>query len=410
MMPFLPYQTMRAHFLLYPLGNNMLTILVIAVVVGATVHGKHLPASKLYTLWLIFGLYMYFSMWIGTALGNGPPPLWLGDLNFTTWKDYMLMPLIFVAAGMVIEDRKAVRTVILITAISLIFIDRSSLFDSMSRSWAVFDENKRDSGPLGITGSNGLAAFLAQFGVCFWGIAQFAQRRKLRIACYGLAFVTLFATMYTFSRGSYAAVLFSVFVLGLLRDRKLLLVVGIFLFTWQAIVPTAVRQRVEMTHNSNGQLEASAQERVDLWENAKATIADNPIFGTGFATFQYGQHVDNLRDTHNWYIKVILETGIVGMVIALFLLQQLLAIPYRLYRTAEDSLYRGLGLGLFLLVCSCMVANCFGDRWTYIEINGLMWVLVGAAVRASHLAQGQSAAEQVSSDAVGSMPFYEAYR
>jgi len=33
-----------------------------------------------------------------------------------------------------------------------------------------------------------------------------------------------------------------------------------------------------------------------------------------------------------------------------------------------------------------MVANFFGDRWTYLEITGLLWVLVAAAARAFELA------------------------
>ena len=105
----------------------MLTILVLAVIVGALIQAKHLPKSKLYLIWLVFGVYLYFSMWYGTALGNAPAPLWLSDVNFVTWKDYMLIPLTFVATCLVVEDRKAVRTVILITAISLLFIDRSCL-------------------------------------------------------------------------------------------------------------------------------------------------------------------------------------------------------------------------------------------------------------------------------------------
>jgi hypothetical protein len=33
-----------------------------------------------------------------------------------------------------------------------------------------------------------------------------------------------------------------------------------------------------------------------------------------------------------------------------------------------------------------MVSNCFGDRWTYLEITGPLFVLVAAAVRANQLA------------------------
>src|ERR1700744_592620 len=92
MMPFLPYRTMRDHFIDYPLGANMLTILVLCVIIGALIKGKKLPKSKLYLLWFIFGAYLYFSMWIGTALGNAPAPLWLSDDNFVMWKDYMVIP------------------------------------------------------------------------------------------------------------------------------------------------------------------------------------------------------------------------------------------------------------------------------------------------------------------------------
>lgn len=409
MMPFLPYRTLRDHFLDYPLGGNVLTILVLAVLVGALIHGKHLPKSKLYAVWLIFGVYLYFSMWLGMALGNGPAPLWISDLNFATWKDYMLIPLIFLATCLVVEDRKAVRTIVLLTAVSLVFIDRSFLMETLSRSWSGFDENKRSSGPLGY-GSNQTAAFLAQFAMFFWGFLQFLKRRKARLLSYGLVAVTLFATMYTFSRGAYLAVLVSTFVLGVVKDRKLLLLVGVFLLTWQTVVPTAVSERVNMTQDANGQLEASAQERVSLWEDAKTAIASDPIFGIGYATYQLTEHVDGLRDTHNWYVKVMVETGAVGLLIVLVLLQQLLVLPYRLFRKAQDPLYRGLGLGLFLAVCSCLIANCFGDRWTYLEINGLLWVLAGAAVRASDLIKSELPVNVMDVDSFATNLPYAAYR
>lgn len=409
MLPLLPYRTMRDHFLDYPLGGNVLTILVLAVVVGAVLHGKRLPKSKIYLVWLLFGIYMYFSMWLGTALGHANAPLWIHDVNFATWKDYMLLPLVFVAAGLVVEDRKAVRTVILIAGISLLFIDRSALMDSMSRTWGSFDESKRDGGPLGFAGSNGLAAFLAQFSMFFWGFGQFLKRKKAKLLCYALVGTTLFATMYTFSRASYLAVVAGALLLGILKDRKMIVVVAIFLFTWQAIVPTAVTQRVTMTKDSNGELEASAQERVDLWENAKKTFYNEPIFGTGYATFQYGDHVDDLKDTHNWFVKVLLETGIIGGIFALILLQQMLALAYRLFRHAKDPLYRGLGFGLLLAISASIVLNCFGDRWTYLEINGLLWALIGTAVSASHLTEPETTAESVALDSTSLVNPYMAY-
>jgi O-antigen ligase len=243
----------------------------------------------------------------------------------------------------------------------------------------------------------------------FWGFVQFAKRKKVKLAGYLLAAITILAAMYTFSRAGYLAILFSVFILGILKDRKLLIVLGVFLLIWQSVVPTAVRERVNMTQNSNGQLEASAQERVDLWENAERSILQSPLVGGGFATFQLGEHVDNLKDTHNWYVKVLVETGIVGLIIAFILLAQMLALSYRLFKRTSDPLYQGLGLGLLLAICACIVSNCFGDRWTYLEITGLLWVLVSAAIRAEQLSKSESISEATEIDATDIMPPHMAY-
>ena len=167
LLPFVPYRTMRDHFLDWPLGSNVLTLLVIAVLLGGILHGKKLPKSKLYMIWVVYGTYLYCSLWLGTVLSNAPTPLWLSDLNFVTWKDYMLMPLLFTAAAMVLEDRKSIRTAIVIIAVSLLMIDRSSLMTSLSHSWTSFDESKRDVGPLAF-GSNQTAAFFAQYAMFFW--------------------------------------------------------------------------------------------------------------------------------------------------------------------------------------------------------------------------------------------------
>jgi putative inorganic carbon (HCO3(-)) transporter len=320
-------------------------------------------------------------------LGNAPAPFFINDANFAAWKDYMLIPLVFMAAGLALETRKDIRTLIIVVAATLLVIDRSSLMNSLSHDVSHFDESKRDGGPLAYAGSNGLAAFLAQFSMFFWGFAQFMKKGRYRIFCYILVGITVFATMYTFSRASYITLVAATTLLGILRNRKLIPVIIVFLFTWQVVVPKAVTERVTMTQNSNGKLEDSAQERIDLWENAKSSFFHSPIIGTGYATFMYSEHVGNLKDTHNWYVKVLVETGIVGFIIACFLIANMLSLTWGLFRNGHDSLYRGLGLGLFLAVVSNLIVTFFGDRWTYIEINGLLWVLMGAATRAYYLAQ-----------------------
>ncbi len=409
-LPFLPYRTMRDHFTDLPLGDNVMTLLILCIILGAIFQGKHLARSKLYVSWLLFGIYLYISLWLGMMLGNAPAPLWTSDINFVTWKDYMMLPLLLVAGGLVVEDRKAIRMVVLISAFSLLFIDRASLIGSLSRSWGHFDEDKRDGGPLGWAGANGLAAYLAQSAMFFWGFVTFVKRKKAKLLLYGLIAATLLATMYAFSRASYIAVLASVFVLGLLKDRKLLVILGVFLVTWQALVPTAVTERVHMTTDSNGQLEASAQGRVGLWEEAEHDFLSSPLFGAGYATFQLRPHYGELHDTHNWFVKVLVETGLIGFVFAVALIWQVMSLSWRLFRRGRDPLYRGLGLGLLLMMLSSVISNLFGDRWTYIEINGILWVLVGSAARAQSLDAVEQVDVLVPEPDLSPMPPHLAYR
>ena len=402
LIPFLPYRTMRDHFTEYPLGANALTILILAVIAGALIHGKRLPPSKLYPIWLVIGVYLYLSMWLGTAKGLAPAPLWLSDENFVTWKDYMLVPLVFLATTLVVEDRKSIRMIVILTAITLVFIDRSCILESMQRSWANFDENKRDPGPLAY-GPNLSAAYLVQFAMFIWGVLQFTKRKTYKIAGYAVIAASFFALLYTFSRGGYLAALIGILILGIVKDRKLLLILGVFLLTWQAVVPNAVHQRVDMTKDSNGQLESSTQERVDLWKESWDSFVRSPIIGNGYSTFKLGQHTANLKDTHNLYMKVLVETGIVGLAIVLILFQQMVSLGYRLFRRGNDPLYQGLGLGLLLAICCSAVTNFFGDRWNYIEISGPMWVLLGAAVRAVDLCALEANVEAVPVQNVWSM-------
>ena len=408
--PFLPYRTLRDHLAEYPLGGNLLAILIVCVIIGALLAGKRLPKSKLYPLWLVFGAYLYVSMWFGALIGHGALPLTSDVVTFATWKGYMLMPLLLVAASLVIEDRKAVRMTILIVAFSVLIIDRSALMDSMSRTWTHFDESKRDGGPLEFAGANGLAAFLAQFALFFWGFSQYLKRKKARLLCYGLVGLTMFATMYSFSRAAYIAVVLGALLLAAIKQRKLIPVIAVFLLTWQTVVPRAVTERITMTKSSDGQLEMSAQERVNLWTAAENTILSDPIFGTGYASYQLEGHTDGLRDTHNWYVKVMVETGIIGMILALAIVQQLWVTGYRLFRRAEDPLYKGLGLGMILCVAAAVVLNCFGDRWTYIEINGLLWVLTAASIRALALNAEVPSMEQVEIASAVPVNPYLAYR
>ena len=60
-------------------------------------------------------------------------------------------------------------------------------------------------------------------------------------------------------------------------------------------------------------------------------------------------------------------------------------VTIRLFRIAQDPLYASLGLALAVWMIVAVTVNFFGDRWTYLQVNGYLWVLAGLVVRARQI-------------------------
>lgn len=125
--------------------------------------------------------------------------------------------------------------------------------------------------------------------------------------------------------------------------------------------------------------EPSAQDRINLWEDAMVLFKQNPITGTGFQTYESMGRL-GYADTHNYYVKVLAETGVVGFCLFLMLLWKLFRTGMRLFFITDDPFWRGLSLGFIALLASTVVLNLFGDRWSYQQVDGYLWVVLGCVM------------------------------
>src|SRR5579863_8659432 len=184
------------------------------------------------------------------------------------------------------------------------------------------------------------------------------------------------------SRGGYVCLLGGLAFLGLVRSRKLLILVAVVIIGWQTLLPVSVQERITMTVDDSGTLDPSVQRRIDLWTDAESLINENMVWGTGFDTYAFMDRFQGFRDTHNYFIKMTLETGIIGMLFFLYILWRMFALGWRLYRTSPDPFMAAMGLGFATLMVGLVFANFFGDRFSYLQVNGFMWILMGLVVRA----------------------------
>jgi putative inorganic carbon (HCO3(-)) transporter len=398
--PLLPLQTLRYKIHAFPLGAQWIDLMLLGVLIGVLRKGDSVFTKTPLRRWLFaLCVFSYVSLWQGAIFLNYPLPFWFNDARLSDWKNYMVIFLLFFLVLASIRSVRQMHILLFLVCLSMLALNRNYLNTMRQRDFSSFSYDIRDEGAMGYAGVNGLAALEAQFSVFLLGLYSFHKKTWPRVGYFLLVGTCLASLMYTLSRGGYAAVLVGALFVGILKNRKLILVLALFLCVWQTIVPNAVRERVFMTRDNRGQLDPSAGDRVTLWENAVEIIKGNPAIGTGFDTYKFMHAVGPYEDTHNYYIKVMLEMGIVGLIVFLGIISRMFAAGYRLFRTAlADDFLRGVGLGLAGMVVATAVANAFGDRWTYIEETGFLWVFAAMAIRGKMLADEKIAIKETSGD------------
>lgn len=126
----------------------------------------------------------------------------------------------------------------------------------------------------------------------------------------------------------------------------------------------------------HGELDESAQGRLDMWASGMRMTLHNPVFGVGF-----GQFPDNFqsyarapvvwgqRDAHNSFIKAAAETGLVGFIpfMALVVLTFRVAYHRRKADEPEDTpMERAVRRSLFpSMVGFCVAAFFLSQCWSW---------------------------------------------
>jgi putative inorganic carbon (hco3(-)) transporter len=387
LVPLIPLQTARYYLIGFPFGQSMVDIILFGTVVGMLIRQRPIfPSTPWNLLLVIYCAYTFISLCLGSFYLHRPLPLSLNDPRLADWKNYMVMPLILFVVAAATTERRQIR-VLLLLMLAAIFLLNRGFWDTVSdRDFSSFSYDLRDEGGMGYAGVNGFAAFEAQAATFLVALSLFEKRWLLRLIYLSVAGFSVACLMYSLSRGGYLAFLVGCLFLGIVKQRKLLVLLAVFLLTWTSLVPRAVQQRVYMTYDQNsGELDHSAAMRVSLWEEAKPVFDSNPVFGSGFDTYAYTDHINGYRDTHNIFVKVLVETGVAGLFLFLWILVKTFGVGYRLFREAQDDFLRSLGLGLSVWVICVAAANLFGDRWTFLQVNGYMWVLGGLVFRALEL-------------------------
>jgi len=371
------------QFYSFPLGKDFLDFLFIAVAIGIFVHKGGITNTGNSFLLCLFVLLSYFSLWMTSMNFDLGLPLKLSHPLVKPWKDYAFMiGFYFLGLNVIKDDEKQQRYLFLIIVLVLLFISIRS-FRAFTAG-VEFSYESRYAGPfwrVGL-GANHFGAFIAQYGILVLGIFLMdadVRRRVLYLATFLFSLHPLF---FSYSRGAYAAALIGVAFYGIIRNRIFLVFLAFIYISWHTLLPPSVVDRITMTQQYGGELEHSAAIRLDLWDHALKTFESSPVLGIGWGGFGYSiKEESHYRDTHNFFIRILCEQGVVGFGLLLVLLTAALMSGHQLMKEGKNGFHQGLGLGFMGSTVALIVNNIFGDRFSATVIGGYFWLVWGLVDR-----------------------------
>lgn len=378
--PLIPLYTVLVKMHQYPMGKDFIDILFLAMLMGWTIKGGGFEKNR--TTWAIvlFVVITYLGLWRGSFYLGQSAPISFHNPRFQDWKNYMLMPLLYLIVLNNIRDRKHMKWLIILMCLTMLFMDQRFYHEFSPRSHSHFRSDVRSSGTFGYLGANHFGAFMVQYSAILLGLFFLDKDKRTRFLFPAVIAFNTYSIVFSYSRGAYAAFLAVIGFFGVTRKRSLLALMTALLIFWQVVLPVSVVERINMTQSEEGELDSSAESRLVLWQHGIDLFQENPLFGVGYRVYQFTTQ-GHLRDPHNMYVGFLAEFGLIGLSLFLFLFYLAFRSGWRLYRSASDGFLKGLGLGFAACVIGCMVANAFGDRWSFLMLGGFYWVFWGMVDR-----------------------------
>jgi O-antigen ligase len=186
--------------------------------------------------------------------------------------------------------------------------------------------------------------------------------------------------LFTLSRSSWVAAIPMLLTLILLSPRRLVLMgtLGVAVILGPMLFPKQVVDRYNYTLHAkedrgdyrigDARLDTSTSARLDSWRAGITGWSQRPFFGYGVTGFAF-------MDAQ--FIRVLVETGLIGLATFLWLLWRIFRTAWASHRHASGTGFEGLTMG-YLAGLVAMVAHGIGaNTFIIVRIMEPFWFLTG---------------------------------
>ena len=372
-------------------GINVASILSLMLIFGGILYIAinkvkifSLPGAKPFLAFILIALV---SLTFSTNIAVG----------FTEWLRLLSFFTIYVLAAECLKEKKHLNQLI-----AAIFI--SVLLPSTIGFYQVFTGtgNLETPGFNRITGTfvhpNQFAHYLLLI-VALAAIFIFESRKPIiKIGMFLLSVAVSVLLFNTYTRGAWLGLILVLCLLGILKYRKLLLAIPLILLVVTTISSSLIAQRFADLRDPKPYGSGnSVGARTEIWKATYPLFLTSPFLGTGWGRSVISEKADINRDkwqswadnpTHNDYLKILTETGIIGLSAYLWLLFVIAREGWRRYSQGRGAFLKSLAPGFLVLVVVYFALSIDSNLIRNIAFQWSFWALAAVICKTSTLEIG----------------------
>jgi len=216
--------------------------------------------------------------------------------------------------------------------------------------------------------------------ICFLAPFAVSKTFRWRVAVWVAVPLVIVALVGSYTRTAWIGAIFGLLVLGAVRYRPLLFLVPVVAVGLSVAVPSTSQRFADVSRGpiSDTRPGNSFRARVDLWKQNLPKVKRNPVIGQGFGaiTKDEGVHV------HSDYVRSIVETGVLGFGLYVWLLVSAVLGAIRARRravAAGDEMGVLVSLGALAASGLFMIMSGDSNLMTQVAVAAPLWGFMAAA-------------------------------
>lgn len=216
--------------------------------------------------------------------------------------------------------------------------------------------------------------------------------RKIRWLLWALVLMNIVSLFITFGRAMWVAAALEGIVIGLLlRKKKILLGIALFLVVLFLLIPKSVwfhgENVSEPQDRASQEIGGTAGDLLEVWKLMGAFVQERPFQGIGYGRQSFSEtftefrarHQPLLWHAHNIFLDITFQTGLQGFLAFVWLLASIFVILFRKGRAGPDNRVDLIRLAAMTMMVGFAVRNFFDSY--YVDDSALLfWYLLGAAL------------------------------